>query len=209
MLECANIPRRTLRSDSPNKNRLGSCSMSFLCPLRGYWAERSPTWRVAGASFVVPMAASTLVRSERSVRRTALSIGSVLSAPSGDGPVRPTRSVESIERLVDDEQAHGVHGAGEAGCRLRSLETRRSAAAALYALPNDELDCARKVAWLLVHPEERARMGRVGQRRVAQAFEHSVPELLRAHRDGLGLSVRRERTSIGETTSRPCTRIWR
>lgn len=92
------------------------------------------------------------------------------------------------------------------------LETRRSAAdAALYARPNDERDFARKVAWLLDHPEERARMGGIGQQRVAQAlaWEYSVPELLRAYREGLGLTPRREHASMDGASSRPWTRIWR
>ncbi|MEF7616693.1 glycosyltransferase family 4 protein [Aquincola sp. MAHUQ-54] len=69
-------------------------------------------------------------------------------------------------------------------------ETRRSAeGAALYAQANDEQDFAARVCWLLDRPEECARMGEIGRRRVAEslAWEHSVPRLLRAYADGLGL----------------------
>jgi glycosyltransferase involved in cell wall biosynthesis len=69
-------------------------------------------------------------------------------------------------------------------------ETRWSAGeAASYARPNDVLDFARRVEELLDRPLERQRMGEIGCRRVAEAlaWEHSVPELLRAYREGLGL----------------------
>lgn len=69
-------------------------------------------------------------------------------------------------------------------------ETRRSAdGAALYARPNDEQDFAAKVCWLLDHPEDGRRMGEIGRRRVAEslAWEHSVPRLLCAYAEGLGL----------------------
>jgi glycosyltransferase involved in cell wall biosynthesis len=92
------------------------------------------------------------------------------------------------------------------------LETRRSAAdAALYAVPNDVADFARKLVWLLDHPGERARMGRAGQQRVAQslAWEYSVPELLRAYREGLGLSPRMRRARRSGAAERPWARIWR
>jgi glycosyltransferase involved in cell wall biosynthesis len=44
-------------------------------------------------------------------------------------------------------------------------------------------DFAEKIAWLLDHPEERARMGELGRRRVEQqlAWEHSVPHLVAAY----------------------------
>ena len=69
-------------------------------------------------------------------------------------------------------------------------ETRCSAQdAALYAQPNDVHEFARRVAWLIDHPLERQRMGEIGRRRVAEslAWEHSVPVLLRAYGEGLGL----------------------
>ena len=73
------------------------------------------------------------------------------------------------------------------------LETRFSAReAALYVRGNDELEFARQVSWLLDRPTECERMGAIGRLRVANslAWEYSVPELLRAYRDGLGLNPR-------------------
>ncbi len=70
-------------------------------------------------------------------------------------------------------------------------ETRYSAAdAGLFAKPNDELDFANKVCWLLDHPEEAKRLGTLGRERVASslAWEHSIPELLRAYAEGLRAS---------------------
>jgi glycosyltransferase involved in cell wall biosynthesis len=63
-------------------------------------------------------------------------------------------------------------------------EARYSAQnAACYARPNDVLDFARKVAWLMDHPKERVTMGSLGQQRVAStlAWEYSVPHLLQAY----------------------------
>jgi glycosyltransferase involved in cell wall biosynthesis len=72
------------------------------------------------------------------------------------------------------------------------VEARFSAQdSALYAKPNDELEFARHVSWLLDHPAERERMGRIGRERVtgAMAWEYSVPELLRAYSEGLGFAA--------------------
>jgi len=69
------------------------------------------------------------------------------------------------------------------------VETRFSAQdAALYIPPNDELEFAKQVNWLLNNPDECERMGKIGRRRVTNglAWEHSVPELLRTYNDGLG-----------------------
>lgn len=69
-------------------------------------------------------------------------------------------------------------------------ETRVSAAdAALYAKPNNELEFATLVCWLLDHPESAQRQGARGRERVVQAlaWEHSVPHLLRAYAEGLGM----------------------
>jgi glycosyltransferase involved in cell wall biosynthesis len=66
------------------------------------------------------------------------------------------------------------------------VETRFSAqGAALYVRPNDELEFAEQVSWLLDHPEERERMGKIGRDRFVKglAWEYSVPELLRAYGD--------------------------
>lgn len=56
--------------------------------------------------------------------------------------------------------------------------------ASLYAQPNDAIDLARKLCELLDDPERRARMGRLGRKRVEEALEwrHQVPNLLAAYR---------------------------
>jgi glycosyltransferase involved in cell wall biosynthesis len=84
------------------------------------------------------------------------------------------------------------------------VETRFSGqGAALYATPNDELEFAQHVAWLLDHPAERERMGELGRQRVvnALAWEYSVPELLRAYREGLGLRTERDGSDGRETAA--------
>ena len=63
-------------------------------------------------------------------------------------------------------------------------EGRASAGdASLYARPNDPQDFAAKLAWLIEHPEERARMGRIGRARVLErlSWAHSAPQLLAAY----------------------------
>ncbi len=63
-------------------------------------------------------------------------------------------------------------------------EGRASAGeASLYAEPNDPLDFADKIAWLIDRPDERARMGRLGRLRVTEelSWAHSAPSLLAAY----------------------------
>ena len=63
-------------------------------------------------------------------------------------------------------------------------EGRASAGdAALYAAANDPADFAAKLAWLIEHPEEAARMGRAGRERVLAelSWAHSAPHLLAAY----------------------------
>lgn len=63
-------------------------------------------------------------------------------------------------------------------------EGRESAGeASLYARPDDPVDFAGKIAWLLDRPEERARMGEIGRERVLTMFswDHSRPKLLAAY----------------------------
>ena len=74
------------------------------------------------------------------------------------------------------------------------VETRVSAGeAGVFATPNDELEFARKVCELLDDPQQALRMGAVGRKRVVNhlSWEHSVPHLLRAYADGLGLPAQR------------------
>jgi glycosyltransferase involved in cell wall biosynthesis len=63
-------------------------------------------------------------------------------------------------------------------------EGRASAeAASLYAVANDPVDFASKIAWLIDRPEERARMGRIGRARVLDrlSWAYSAPALLAAY----------------------------
>jgi glycosyltransferase involved in cell wall biosynthesis len=63
-------------------------------------------------------------------------------------------------------------------------EGRASAeAASLYAVANDPVDFASKIAWLIDRPEERARMGRIGRARVLErlSWAYSAPALLAAY----------------------------
>jgi glycosyltransferase involved in cell wall biosynthesis len=63
-------------------------------------------------------------------------------------------------------------------------EGRTSAGeAALYARANDPADFAAKLAWLIEHPEEGRRMGRLGRARVLEnlSWSNSAPHLLAAY----------------------------
>jgi glycosyltransferase involved in cell wall biosynthesis len=63
-------------------------------------------------------------------------------------------------------------------------EVRHSAAdAAIYASPNDERDFAKCIDFLLSHPEERERLGRIGAQRVRDllSWEHSNSTLYAAY----------------------------
>lgn len=55
--------------------------------------------------------------------------------------------------------------------------------ASLYAVRNDPVDFAEKIAWLIERPDERLRMGRLGRRRVMErlSWAHSAPALLAAY----------------------------
>lgn len=63
-------------------------------------------------------------------------------------------------------------------------EGRQSAGeASLYARPDDAEDFAAKIAHLIEHPDTRARMGKIGRRRIVEnlSWEHSAPSLLAAY----------------------------
>jgi glycosyltransferase involved in cell wall biosynthesis len=64
--------------------------------------------------------------------------------------------------------------------------------ASLYAVPNEPVDFAEKLAWLIERPEERAAMGRRGRARVMErlSWAHSAPALLAAY-DRIFLRMRR------------------
>ena len=73
-------------------------------------------------------------------------------------------------------------------------EGRASAGeASLYARPNDAEDFAARIAWLIEHPEEAARMGRLGRERVLESLSwtQSEPKLLAAY-DRVFARVRRQ-----------------
>lgn len=55
--------------------------------------------------------------------------------------------------------------------------------AAIYATPNEELDFAKKIAWLMDHPEERERMGKIGRERIetSLSWDHQKPILVKAY----------------------------
>lgn len=59
--------------------------------------------------------------------------------------------------------------------------------ASLYAKPNDIVDMADKIEWLLAHPEEREKMGEFGRRRVEEELHWGVegPKYLKVY-EGLG-----------------------
>ena len=64
-------------------------------------------------------------------------------------------------------------------------EGRESAgAASLYARPDDPEDFAEKIAYLIEHPDDRARMGAIGRQRIVEnlSWAHSAPALLAAYK---------------------------
>ena len=116
--------------------------------------------------------------------RTYLSTVTVCVHPD---PSSPLNDVSTMNKMME------YMALGKPTVAFDLLETRFSAReAALYVRGNDELEFARQVSWLLDRPTECERMGAIGRLRVANslAWEYSVPELLRAYRDGLGLNPR-------------------
>lgn len=55
--------------------------------------------------------------------------------------------------------------------------------AAVYATPNDELDFARKIAWLMDNPEQGQKMGQIGRKRAEKelAWSYQVKHLVGAY----------------------------
>ena len=97
-------------------------------------------------------------------------------------PLSPLNDKSTMNKLME------YMALGKPTVAFDLIETRFSAqGAALYVRPNDELEFAERVIWLLDNPGERERMGEIGRHRIgsALAWEYSVPELLRAYRDGL------------------------
>ncbi|MBE0447292.1 MAG: glycosyltransferase family 4 protein [Actinobacteria bacterium] len=71
-------------------------------------------------------------------------------------------------------------------------ETRVSAGeAALYALPNDEVDFAEKIGMLLDDPDLRSRLGNIGRKRINKTFdwEYIKPVFIDAYRKVTGVEA--------------------
>lgn len=82
-------------------------------------------------------------------------------------------------------------------------EGRASAGeAARYAQANDPEDFAAQIAWLIDHPDERARMGRLGRTRVLErlSWAQSEPLLLAAY-ERIFARLRRRRTPVAPAPS--------
>jgi glycosyltransferase involved in cell wall biosynthesis len=100
-------------------------------------------------------------------------------------PLNPLNDKSTMNKLTE------YMALGKPTVAFDLKETRYSAqAAALYVQPNDEVEFARQVSWLLDNPAERERMGEVGRRRVCEGlrWEYSAAELLRAYGEGLRIS---------------------
>ncbi|MPZ20445.1 MAG: glycosyltransferase [Luteitalea sp.] len=97
-------------------------------------------------------------------------------------PLSPLNDKSTMNKLME------YMALGKPTVAFDLTETRYSAQeAALYVRPNDEVEFARQVSWLLDNRAERERMGIVGQRRVREglAWEHSAGSLLRAYSKAL------------------------
>jgi glycosyltransferase involved in cell wall biosynthesis len=102
-------------------------------------------------------------------------------------PLSPLNDKSTMNKLME------YMALGKPTVAFDLVETRFSAQdAALYVQPNDELEFAKRVCWLLDNPDECKKMGEIGRDRVANAlaWEYSVPILLHAYSEGLGLSSR-------------------
>jgi glycosyltransferase involved in cell wall biosynthesis len=122
--------------------------------------------------------------------RTYLSTVNVCIHPD---PLSPLNDKSTMNKMME------YMSLGKPVVSFDLVEARFSAQeAAVYAQPNDELEFAEKVSWLLDNPDECKKMGKFGRERVsnALAWEYSVPELLRAYSDGLRLSSR-DQTNLG------------
>lgn len=113
--------------------------------------------------------------------RTYLSTVNVCVHPD---PLSPLNDKSTMNKMME------YMALGKPIVAFDLVEARFSAQeAAVYAQPNDELEFAEKVSWLLDNPDECKKMGDIGRNRVANtlAWEYSEPQLLRAYSEGLGL----------------------
>ena len=100
-------------------------------------------------------------------------------------PLSPLNDKSTMNKLME------YMALGKPTVAFDLAETRFSAQdAAIYVKPNDELEFAERVSWLLDNPDKCEKMGKIGLDRVANelAWEYSVPNLLLAYGEGLGLS---------------------
>jgi len=99
-------------------------------------------------------------------------------------PLSPLNDKSTMNKLME------YMALGKPTVAFDLVETRFSAQeAALYVRPNDELEFAKQVSWLLDNPDVCEKMGKIGHERVSKAlaWEYSEPMLLQAYRDGLGV----------------------
>jgi glycosyltransferase involved in cell wall biosynthesis len=131
-------------------------------------------------------------RLDESEARKILSTVHVCIQPD---PMSPLNDKSTMNKLME------YMALGKPTVAFDLAETRYSAAgAAIYVEPNNEAAFATQIVWLLDHPEVRTAMGEVGQQRVTNglSWEHSIPHLLRAYREGLGLRPSYQPT-VGQT----------
>ena len=99
-------------------------------------------------------------------------------------PLSPLNDKSTMNKLME------YMALGKPTVAFDLIETRFSAQdAAIYVRPNNEVEFAERVSWLLDNPSEGKKMGNIGRHRVASAlaWEYSVPALLRAYGKGLTL----------------------
>jgi glycosyltransferase involved in cell wall biosynthesis len=99
-------------------------------------------------------------------------------------PLSPLNDKSTMNKLME------YMALGKPTVAFDLVETRFSAQdAAIYVQPNNELEFAERVSWLLDNPKQCKKMGEIGRDRVANAlaWEYSEPELLRVYDEGLGL----------------------
>lgn len=97
-------------------------------------------------------------------------------------PLSPLNDKSTMNKLME------YMALGKPTVAFDLTETRYSGQeAVLYVQPNDEVEFARQVSWLLDNPDESKRMGVAGQRRVREglAWEHSVGNLVGAYSKAL------------------------
>jgi glycosyltransferase involved in cell wall biosynthesis len=100
-------------------------------------------------------------------------------------PLSPLNDKSTMNKLME------YMALGKPTVAFDLVEPRFSAQdAAIYVKPNDELEFAERVIWLLDNPDECKKMGEIGRSRVANAlaWEYSEPELICAYSEGMGLS---------------------